>query len=164
MPAAWAARRRACPACPARSPMAARLPRQRPSRVAIPTGTVEFVVNGTVYESAAVSSGTASVTLSLPYSTTAYSIYAVYSGDSANDSSTSAIYSVTVTPALTTTTLSANTTSTTLGHPVALTATVTSSVGTPTGTVTFTYTTSGSGTPQATTAILSAGTAPDTSV
>ena len=121
-------------------------------------------MNGTVYESTAVSSGTASVTLSLPYSTTAYSIYAVYSGDSANDSSTSAIYSVTVTPALTTTTLSANTTSTTLGHPVALTATVTSSVGTPTGTVTFTYTTSGSGTPQATTAILSAGTAPDTSV
>ncbi|MGB6695545.1 MAG: Ig-like domain repeat protein [Terracidiphilus sp.] len=129
-----------------------------------PTGTVEFIVNGTVYQSASVSSGSASATISLPYSTSAYSIYAVYSGDAANDGSTSAAQSVTVTPALTTTALSANTTTTTLGHPVILTATVTSSVGAPTGTVTFTYTTTGSGSPQATTATLVASSTPNTSV
>jgi polygalacturonase/sugar lactone lactonase YvrE len=129
-----------------------------------PTGTVEFIVNGTVYESAAVSSGSASATISLPYSTSAYSIYAVYSGDNANDGSTSATQSVTITPALTTTALSASTTTTTLGHPVVLTATVTSSVGAPTGSVTFTYTTSSSGTPQATTATLVASPTPNASV
>ncbi len=129
-----------------------------------PTGTAEFIVNGTVYQSAPVSSGTASATITLAYSTSAYSIYAVYSGDSVNDGSSSATQSVTVTPALTTTALSANTTTTTLGHPVVLTATVTSSVGAPTGTVTFTYTTTGSGTPQATTATLAASSNPNVSV
>jgi polygalacturonase/sugar lactone lactonase YvrE len=129
-----------------------------------PTGTVEFIVNGSVYQSAPVSSGSASATINLAYSTSAYSIYAVYSGDSANDGSISATQSVTVTPALTTTALSANTTTTTLGHSVVLTATVTSSVGAPTGTVTFTYTTTGSGTPQATTATLVASSTPNTSV
>jgi polygalacturonase/sugar lactone lactonase YvrE len=129
-----------------------------------PTGTVEFIVNGTVYESAAVSSGSASASISLPYSTSAYNIYAVYSGDAANDGSTSAPQSVTVTPALTTTALSANTTTTTLGHPVVLTSTVASSVGAPTGSVTFTYTTTGSSTPQATTAMLVAGSLPDAAV
>jgi hypothetical protein len=119
-----------------------------------PTGTVEFIVNGSVFASAAVSAGSASASISLPYSTSAYSIYAVYSGDAANDGSASAVSSVTVTPALTSTALSANATTTTLGHPVALTATVSSSVGAPTGTVTFTYTTTGSGIPQATTATL----------
>ncbi len=129
-----------------------------------PTGTIEFIINGTVYQSAPVSSGSASATINLAYSTSPYSIYAVYSGDSANDGSTSAAQSVTVTPALTTTALSANTTTTTLGHPVVLTATVTSSVGAPTGTVTFTYTTTGSGTPQATTATLVVSSTPNTSV
>jgi Glycosyl hydrolases family 28/Bacterial Ig-like domain (group 3) len=129
-----------------------------------PTGMVEFIVNGTVYQSAPVSSGSASATISLPYSTSAYSIYAVYSGDGANDGSTSAAQSITVTPALTTTALSANSTTTTLGHPVVLTATVTSSVGAPAGTVTFTYTTTGSGIPQATTATLAASSNPNASV
>jgi polygalacturonase/sugar lactone lactonase YvrE len=129
-----------------------------------PTGTVEFIVNGTVFATAALSSGSASASISLPYSTSAYSIYAVYSGDSANDGSSSAASSVTVTPALTTTALSANTTTTTLGHAVVLTATVSSSVGEPTGTVTFTYTTTGSGIPQAVTATLSASSTPNTSV
>jgi polygalacturonase/sugar lactone lactonase YvrE len=129
-----------------------------------PTGTVEFIVNGTVYLSATVTSGSASATINLAYSTSAYSIYAVYSGDTENDGSTSAAQSVTVTPALITTALSANTTTTTLGHPVVLTATVTSSVGAPTGTVTFTYTTTGSSTPQATTATLVASSTPNTSV
>ncbi|MGB6743165.1 MAG: Ig-like domain repeat protein [Terracidiphilus sp.] len=129
-----------------------------------PTGTVEFIVNDTVYQSAPVVSGSASATVTLPYSTSAYNIYAVYSGDAANDGSSSGSQSVSVTPALTTTTLAANTTTTTLGHPVVLTATVTSSVGAPTGTVTFTYTTTGSGTPQATTATLVAASTPNTSV
>ncbi len=129
-----------------------------------PTGSVEFVVNGTVFATAALSSGSASTSISLPYSVNAYSLYAVYDGDGANDGSTSGTSSVTVTPALTTTSLSANTTTTTLGHPVALTATVSSAVGAPTGTVTFTYTTTGSGTPQATTATLAESTTPNASV
>jgi sugar lactone lactonase YvrE len=129
-----------------------------------PTGTVQFIVNGTVFASAVLSGGTASVSISLPFSNNPYSIYAVYSGDGENDGSTSATSSVTVTPAMTTTALSANTTTTTLGHPVALTATVTSAVGAPTGTVTFTYTTSGSGTPQSTTATLIASSTPNTAV
>ena len=119
-----------------------------------PTGTVEFIVNGSVFATAALSAGSASASISLPYSTSAYSIFAVYSGDAANDGSASAVSTVAVTPALTTTALSANSTTATLGHPVALTATVSSSVGAPTGTVTFTYTTSGSAIPQATTATL----------
>ena len=129
-----------------------------------PTGSVEFVVNGTVFATAALSSGSASASIALPYSVNPYSLFAVYSGDGANDGSTSATSSVTVTPALTTTSLSANTTTTTLGHPVALTATVSSAVGAPTGTVTFTYTTTGSGIPQATTATLAASSTPNASV
>ena len=129
-----------------------------------PTGTVEFIVNGSVFATAALSAGTATASISLPFSTSSYSIYAVYSGDSVNDGSTSATSTVTVTTALTTTALSANTTTTTLGHPVALTATVSSSVGAPVGTVTFSYTTTGSGIPQATTATLIASSTPNTSV
>jgi Glycosyl hydrolases family 28/Bacterial Ig-like domain (group 3)/MBG domain (YGX type) len=112
-----------------------------------PTGTVEFVVNGAVYSTAAVTSGTASASISLPFSTTAYSIYAVYSGDIANAGSTSSVSQVTVEAASTTTALAASTTTTTLGHPVTLTATVSSAAGTPTGSVTFTYTTATNSTP-----------------
>ncbi len=108
-----------------------------------PTGTVDFVVNGVVYATAAVNSGAASTSITLPYSTSAYSIDAIYSGDTANGGSTSAVSQVSVSAALTTTLLSANTTTTTLGHPVVITATVSSSVGSPSaGTVTFSYTTS----------------------
>ncbi|MGH9605388.1 MAG: Ig-like domain repeat protein [Terracidiphilus sp.] len=129
-----------------------------------PTGSVEFVVNGTVFATAALSSGSASDSITLPYSVNPYSIYAVYSGDAANDGSVSATSSVTITPALTSTALSANSTSATLGHPVALTATVSSAVGAPTGTVTFTYTTTGSGVPQAVTATLASSSTPNASV
>jgi polygalacturonase/sugar lactone lactonase YvrE len=128
-----------------------------------PTGIVEFIVNGSVFASAAVASGAASAVINLPYNANSYNVYAVYSGDAANDGSISSTATVTVTPALTTTALAANTTTSTLGHPVALTATVSSSVGAPTGVVTFTYTTTGSGTPQATTAILAASSAPNAS-
>ena len=119
-----------------------------------PTGTVEFIVNGSVFASAAVNAGSASAAISLPYSTSAYSLYALYSGDGVNDGSASPVSTVTVTPALTTTALSASSTTATLGHPVAVTATVSSSVGAPTGTVTFSYTTTGSGVPQSATATL----------
>ncbi|MFZ0273461.1 MAG: Ig-like domain repeat protein [Acidobacteriaceae bacterium] len=129
-----------------------------------PTGSVEFIVNGSVYTSAALSGGSASASITLPYSTTAFSIYAVYSGDAANDGSSSAVASVSVTPAVTMTALSANTPSTTLGHPVALTATVSSSVGVPTGTVTFSYAATGSATPVPVTAALVAGSAANTAV
>ncbi|MGA7340986.1 MAG: Ig-like domain repeat protein [Terracidiphilus sp.] len=112
-----------------------------------PTGVVEFVVNGSVYATAALNSGAASAVISLPYSTSVYSIYAIYSGDTANAGSSSSISQVTVEAAGTTTALSANTTTTALGHPVTLTATVSSSAGTPAGTVTFSYTTSTSSTP-----------------
>ncbi len=112
-----------------------------------PTGTVQFIVNGSAYATEALSSGTASAIINLPFSTSAYSINAVYSGDSANGGSISSVFEVTVTPAGTTTTLSASTTTTTLGHPVLLTATVSSPAGAPTGTVSFTYTTATSNTP-----------------
>jgi sugar lactone lactonase YvrE len=115
-----------------------------------PTGTVQFIVNGYSYATAAMTSsstsGTASATIGLPFSASAYSISAVYSGDALNAGSTSTISTVTVTAALTTTALSANTTTTTLGHPVSLTATVSSIAGTPTGTVNFTYSLTSGGT------------------
>ncbi len=112
-----------------------------------PTGTVEFVVNGSVYSTAGVVSGAASASISLPYSTSAYTISAIYSGDTANAGSTSATATILVEAAATTTALSASATATTLGHPVTLTATVNSAAGTPTGTVTFTYTTANNSTP-----------------
>jgi Bacterial Ig-like domain (group 3) len=114
---------------------------------AYPTGTVQFIVNGSAYATAALSSGAASANISLPFSATAYSIFAVYSGDAANAGSTSSVASLSITPASTATLLSASTTTTTLGHPVILTASVSSSAGTPTGAVSFTYTTSSNSTP-----------------
>jgi polygalacturonase/sugar lactone lactonase YvrE len=112
-----------------------------------PTGTIEFVVNGSVFAAASLNSGTASSSISLPFSTSAYSIYAFYSGDAANAGSSSSASSITVEAAPTSTGLSTSTTATTLGHPVTLTATVSSAAGTPAGTVTFSYTTSASSTP-----------------
>jgi sugar lactone lactonase YvrE len=110
-----------------------------------PSGTVQFVVNGAVFATASVNSGTAQASIGLPLGT--YSISAVYSGDGANASSTSASSSLTITPALTSTALTANITTTTLGAPVVLTATVTSVAGIPAGTVTFSYTTTTNSTP-----------------
>ena len=112
-----------------------------------PTGTVQFIVNGSAYATAALSSGTASANITLPFSTTTYSIFAVYSGDAANAGSTSSPSLLNITPAGTATMLSASTTTTTLGHPVVLTAIVSSSAGIPTGTVSFSYTTSSNSTP-----------------
>jgi sugar lactone lactonase YvrE len=112
-----------------------------------PTGTVQFIVNGSAYATAALSSVTASANITLPFSTTTYSIFAVYSGDAANAGSTSSPSLLNITPAGTATMLSASTTTTTLGHPVVLTAIVSSSAGIPAGTVSFSYTTSSNSTP-----------------
>jgi streptogramin lyase len=121
-----------------------------------PTGTVQFLVGGGgaegsyTYATSSLVSGTATASISLPYGTTPYTITAVYSGDTVNAGSTSATSSLTVTAAVTTTSLAASTTTTTLGHPVSVTATVAavvSSAGTPTGTVSFSYTTENSSTP-----------------
>jgi sugar lactone lactonase YvrE len=117
-----------------------------------PAGTVQFLVSGGgatgsyVYATAAVNAGTASASISLPYNLIAYSITAVYSGDAVNAGSTSSASTVTISQGLTVTSLSANTTTTTLGHPVSITATVTSVAGTPAGTVNFTYSTTPTGT------------------
>jgi sugar lactone lactonase YvrE len=124
---------------------------------ASPTGTIEFVVNGVVYATAALTSGGASASLNLPFSASAYTIQAIYSGDASNAGSSSLTSSLTITPGATVTALSASTTSATLGHPVVLTASVSAAVGIPTGTVTFSYTTTGSATPVPTTALLSNG-------
>ena len=117
-----------------------------------PTGTVQFVVSGGgatgsyVYATSAVNAGTASASINLPYNLSSYSVTAVYSGDNFNAGSASSSSPVTITQGLTVTSLSANTTTTTLGHPVSITATVTSAAGTPTGTVNFTYSTTVNGT------------------
>jgi sugar lactone lactonase YvrE len=123
-----------------------------------PSGIVQFVVNGTVFATAAVSSGTAQASIGLPLGT--YAISAVYGGDAVNASSTSASSPLTITPALTNTALVANITTTTLGVPVTLTATVTSVAGIPAGTVTFSYTTTTNSTPTvASSATLTSGVA-----
>ena len=117
-----------------------------------PTGSVEFIVSGGgavggyVYATAAVASGTATASINLPFTSSAYSITAVYSGDAANAGSASSAVAVTVTQGLTTTALMANTTATALGHPVLLTASVTSLAGVPSGTVNFTYSITSGGT------------------
>ena len=117
-----------------------------------PTGTVQFLVSGGgaansyVYATAALTSsatsGTALASINLPFNAAAYSITAVYSGDAVNAGSTSSPNSsVTITQATTVTSLSANESTTTLGHPISVTASVTSVAGTPIGTVNFTYST-----------------------
>jgi hypothetical protein len=118
-----------------------------------PTGSVQFVVSGGgstgiyTYSTVNLSSGTATTSINLPYSTTAYSITAIYSGDAVNAGSTSSSVSLTVGAAVTTTSLSASATSVAQGQPVTLTASVASVAGTPTsGTVTFTYSTTSGGT------------------
>lgn len=123
-----------------------------------PTGTVQFVVSGgglagsytyaTVALTAASSStATASTSLNLPMSATAYSVVAIYSGDGANSGSTSVGSPLTVGAALSTTALSVNSTTVTLGTPALVTVTVSSAGGVPLGTVSLSYTTAASSTP-----------------
>jgi hypothetical protein len=122
-----------------------------------PTGSVQFVVSGGglsgsyTYATAALTSSsgttsTASASINLPYDTIAYSITAVYSGDLVNAGSTSNSASLTVGAAVTQTSLTVNTASAALGNPFILTATVTSTGGTPAAApVTFAYSTTPTG-------------------
>jgi sugar lactone lactonase YvrE len=120
-----------------------------------PTGSVQFVVSGGgltgsyTYTTATLTSSsgttsTASASINLAYSgVTAYSITAVYSGDSVNASSTSSAASLTVGAANTQTNLTVTPPSAALGNPLVLTATVTSAAGIPAAApVTFAYSTS----------------------
>ncbi|MGA2889525.1 MAG: pectinesterase family protein, partial [Terracidiphilus sp.] len=113
-----------------------------------PTGTVQFTVNGATNVTAPLISGTATATITLPFSISPFSITAIYSGDAVNAGSTSTPPApVTVTAAITTTAVSANPATAPLGHPILLTATVTSVVGTPASAlVTFAYSTTVGGT------------------
>ncbi|RSL18524.1 Ig-like domain-containing protein [Edaphobacter aggregans] len=110
-----------------------------------PSGSVGFLINGAVYATVPLVGGVASFTFNLP--TGAYSLGAVYNGDTSNAGSFSAASPVTISPAQTLTTLTSSTTTTTVGTPVSLTATVSSVAGTPTGSVSFSYTTASNSTP-----------------
>ncbi|HEY1653454.1 MAG TPA: Ig-like domain-containing protein [Acidimicrobiales bacterium] len=105
-----------------------------------PTGNVQFQVGGVNYGSAVgLTAGAASITDPEIGNAAAYTIKAVYSGDT-NYSGNSASIGVTVSAALTSTTLAANPASTLFGQSVDFTATVATQppgAGTPTGTVTF---------------------------
>jgi hypothetical protein len=134
-----------------------------------PTGTVQFIVAGGgatgsyTYATSSVVAGVATASIALPFTATAYTLTALYSGDTANAGSTSAPAPVTITAAQTVTTLAASATSTPLGHPVLFTITVApvaAIAGTPVGPVTLSYTTSTSTTPVSLgSATLSGGTA-----
>jgi hypothetical protein len=104
-----------------------------------PTGTVTFHNGSTTLGTGTLnSSGMATLaTTALPIGSN--TITAAYSGDSSFAASTSAGTAITVTPAATTTTLTASPTSILAGGSVALTATVTATAGTGTaaGNVTF---------------------------
>ncbi len=110
-----------------------------------PSGSVTFLVNGASYAVVPLAGGSASYSFNLPLGT--YSISAIYSGDANNAGSTSAVASVAVGQAATTTTLQASVATGTVGTPIALTATVSSVAGTPTGSVSFSYTTAVNSTP-----------------
>ncbi len=103
-----------------------------------PTGSVTFLDGATTLGTVAVNSSTHLATLaSSSLSAGGHSVNAVYAG--ANDFLPSSSNTVTETITLlpTTTALTSSATSTTFGKAVTLTATVTSTAGTPTGTVTF---------------------------
>ncbi|MEU8540307.1 Ig-like domain repeat protein [Streptomyces sp. NPDC048717] len=103
-----------------------------------PTGTVEFRrQDGTVVGTAEVGpNGTATLVTS-DLGEGQHTITAYYLGDDTCPPSTSAPVTVTVTQAVSTTTLTASPTTVAPGDPVTLTAQVTCNVGTPTGTVEF---------------------------
>lgn len=123
-----------------------------------PTGAVQFVVSGggltgsSTYATVALApavgnTATASATLNLPMSATAYSIVAVYSGDNANAGSSSAGSPLAVGAALTTTALSVNPATVNLGAPALVAVSVSSAGGVPSGAVSLSYTTAASSTP-----------------
>lgn len=92
------------------------------------TGTVTFKEGTTVLGTAALSGSgtTATATYNASFNTTgAHTITAVYAGDSNNTNSTSGNYSITITPAISIVTLTANPTTVAAGTPVTVTVNVT---------------------------------------
>jgi hypothetical protein len=101
-----------------------------------PTGTVQFIVNGAVYVSVALTaSGTASASINLPVNSNPYSIYAIYGGDTINAGSTSSTSSLQITQATPTINWS-NPATITYGTP--LSATQLNATSTTAGTLTYT--------------------------
>ena len=153
MPAASAARTTCCLVCPAQRPLAQPFTAMATVAGSNPTGTVQFIVSGGgaigsyVYATAALNSGTASASINLPYSATAYTITAIYSGDAVNAGSTSSAAAVTITPGPHRDCAVGEHDNHHAGPSGLLTATVSSLAGTPTGTVNFTYSTTSNGTP-----------------
>jgi virginiamycin B lyase len=109
------------------------------SSAGTPSGTVTFFDGNTALDSAALNaSGQATLDVSL--SVGSHSLTASFGGNSSFAASTSSAVTETVNPAsaaATTTTLSTSVPAPVAGQPETLTATVSSSAGTPSGTVTF---------------------------
>jgi hypothetical protein len=110
-----------------------------PPGAGVPTGTVTFLDGSRVLGTSPVdANGQAGLFLMTGLPPGTNSLTASYGGDGNFRPSASAATVITVsTPAATTTALTASTSSSVFGQPVTLTATVTSSAGTPTGSVTF---------------------------
>jgi polygalacturonase len=101
-----------------------------------PTGVVEILLGNALLATVPLSPGTASYTISgLPAGS--YSISAAYLGDTNYSPSVSAPASITVTPAVTSTSLNSSASQVSFGNAVTLTAQVTSAAGVPSGTVAF---------------------------
>jgi hypothetical protein len=111
----------------------------RPLGRATPTGSVTFYDGTTMLQTVPLSGGAASLTLSYP-ATGSHTFSAVYSGDTNDRASTSAVSNVTVGPDTTKTSVSFSPNPVVVGQPVNLIATVSVRApgrGTPTGSVKF---------------------------
>jgi hypothetical protein len=125
----------------------------------VPTGTVQFTIDGTPFGSPLMlsASGTATTASDNTLSAGTHTITATYSGDSTYNGSSGSFVQTIATPAKanSSTTVSSSNPSATVGQAVSWTATVSGSNGTPTGTVQFTIDGSNFGSP----VTLSGGTA-----
>jgi len=110
-----------------------------------PTGKVTFMMNGSSMGTATLTGGVATLTKTFQGVATK-SITAVYAGNTSFSGSTSSVLSQVVNPAATKVALNSSQNPATVGQPVTLTATVSSSSGAPTGKVTFMNGTSALGT------------------
>jgi Bacterial Ig-like domain (group 3) len=102
-----------------------------------PTGSVKFLNGATVLGSATLNSSDVALMTTKALSAGSNSITAIYSGDTTYLTSTSTAVTETITKAASATALKSSVTTTAYEEFVNLTATVTSTGGTPTGTVTF---------------------------
>jgi uncharacterized repeat protein (TIGR03803 family) len=103
---------------------------------ATPTGTVALIYNGTTLTTATLAGGKGTFVVSDP-DVGAYPLTFTYSGDGTHLASSSAPFTVTITKAVSTTTIAVSPTSVPSGGNATFTATVTSAGVRPTGTVTF---------------------------